>query len=38
MKSNTDFIGKYERSQEDSLAGPLRGLDEEMLLGPLDIY
>lgn len=38
MKSNTDFIGKNERPQEDSLAGPLRRLDKEVVLGPLDIH
>lgn len=38
MKSNTDFIGEDERPKEDSLAGPLRRLDEEVLPGLLDIY
>jgi len=38
MESNTGFIGEHERPWEDALAGPFRGLDEEMLLGSLDIY
>ena len=38
VKSNTDFISKHERPQEHSLAGPLRGLDKEVVLGPLDIH
>jgi hypothetical protein len=38
MKSNTDFIGEYERPQEDSLPCPLRRLDKQVSLGPLDVH
>lgn len=38
MKSNTHFIGTYECPQEDTLAGPFWGLDEEVLFGSLYVY
>ena len=37
-KLNTDFVGKYERPQEDALTGPFWGVDEEAFLRSLDIY
>jgi len=38
MKSVTDFVCEYERPQENTFTGPLGGLDEEVLLGSLDVH